>query len=120
MNAALDMLPARIRSTQRKALAVRQDTQPAAYEAYIRGRGYLQEYEKPENIDNAITEFNQAIKIDPNYAPAYAALGKTYWAGFQQLDAEKNGWPRPPPIARRRCRPNARFGGSSCLSGQCV
>ena len=34
------------------------DTQPAAYEAYIRGRGYLQEYEKPENIDSAIAEFN--------------------------------------------------------------
>ncbi|MGB8889085.1 MAG: tetratricopeptide repeat protein [Candidatus Korobacteraceae bacterium] len=89
VNAALDMLPARIRATQRKALAVRQDTQPTAYEAYIRGRGYLQEYEKPENIDNAITEFNQAIKIDPKYAPAYAGLGEAYWIGFQQLDRGK-------------------------------
>ncbi len=86
VNAALDMLPARIKTTERKALAVRQDTQPAAYEAYIRGRGYLQEYEKPENIDNAISEFNQAIKIDPNYAPAYAGLGEAYWIGFQQLN----------------------------------
>ena len=84
--AALDMLPARIKTTERKALAVRQDTQPAAYEAYIRGRGYLQEYEKPENIDNAITEFNQAIKIDPNYALAYAGLGDAYWMEYQRLD----------------------------------
>ncbi len=89
VNAALDMLPARIRSTQRKALAVRQDTQPTAYEAYIRGRGYLQEYEKPENIDNAIAEFNQAIKIDPKYAPAYAGLGEAYLIGVQQLDKGK-------------------------------
>jgi eukaryotic-like serine/threonine-protein kinase len=86
VNAALDMLPARILSTQRKALAARQDTQPAAYEAYIRGRGYLQEYEKPENIDNAIAEFNQALKVDPNYAPAYAGLGEAYWMEYQRLD----------------------------------
>jgi tetratricopeptide (TPR) repeat protein len=85
VNAALDMLPARIKSAQRKALAVRVDTQPAAYEAYVRGRGYLVEFSKPEDIDNAIAEFAQAIKIDPNYALAYAALGNTYWAGFQHF-----------------------------------
>jgi tetratricopeptide (TPR) repeat protein len=82
----LDMLPARLKPEQRQKLNVRPDTQPAAYEAYIRGRGYLQEYEKPENIDNAITEFNQALKIDPNYAPAYAGLGEGYWIGYQQLN----------------------------------
>jgi tetratricopeptide (TPR) repeat protein len=85
VNAALDMLPGRIEESQRAALAARQDTRPAAYEAYIRGRGYLQEYEKPENIDNAITEFNQALSVDPNYAPAYAGLGEAYWIGFQQF-----------------------------------
>jgi len=85
VNAALDMLPARIKSAQRKALATRVDTQPAAYEAYVRGRGYLLEFSKPEDIDNAIAEFAQAIKIDPNYALAYAALGNTYWIGFQQF-----------------------------------
>ncbi len=92
MNAALDMLPARILSTQRQALAVRQDTQPAAYEAYIRGRGYLQEYEKPENIDNAIAEFNQAIKIDPKYAPAYAGLGEAYLDRVSAVRLRVNEW----------------------------
>jgi eukaryotic-like serine/threonine-protein kinase len=80
----LDMLPVRIDSQQRRDLTRLPDTQPPAYEAYIRGRGYLQEYEKPENIDSAILEFKQALKIDPNYAPAYAGLGEAYWIGFQQ------------------------------------
>ncbi len=84
VNAALDMLPASINGAQRQALATHQDTQPAAYEAYIRGRGYLLEYEKPENIDNAITEFNQSLKVDARYARAYAALGQAHWLGFQQ------------------------------------
>jgi serine/threonine-protein kinase len=86
VNAALDMLPATIQATQRQALATRQDTNPMAYEAYIRGRGYLIDYEKPENLDNAIAEFNQTLKIDPRYAPAYAGLGEAYWIGFQQLN----------------------------------
>ncbi len=36
----LDMLPVQIKPAERRKLNVRQDTQPAAYEAYIRGRGY--------------------------------------------------------------------------------
>ncbi len=89
VNAALDMLPGSINSSQRQSLASRQDTQPAAYEAYIRGRGYLLEYEKPENIDNAITEFQQALKVDPKYGPAYAGLGQAYWIGYQDQNRGK-------------------------------
>jgi len=86
VSAALDMLSAQIKPEERRKLNVSQDTQPAAYEAYIRGRGYLQAYEKPENIENAISEFNQALKIDPNYALAYAGLGNAYWMEFRRLD----------------------------------
>jgi eukaryotic-like serine/threonine-protein kinase len=86
----LDMLPAQIKPEQRRKLNVRQDTQPAAYEAYIQGRGYLQEYEKPENVDSAIAAFKQALKIDPNYALAYAALGNAYWTGYQQFNKSKD------------------------------
>ncbi len=86
VSAVLDMLPAQIKPEERRRLKVNQDTQPAAYEAYIRGRGYLQAYEKPENIENAISEFNQVLKIDPNYALAYAGLGNAYWMEFRRLD----------------------------------
>ncbi len=86
VSAVLDMLPAHIGPADRRKLYVTQDTQPAAYEAYIRGRGYLQAYEKPENIEAAVSEFSQAIKIDPNYALAYAGLGDAYWTEFRRLD----------------------------------
>jgi serine/threonine-protein kinase len=85
----LDMLPAQFKPEDRRKLNVHQDTQPAAYEAYIRGRGYLQEYEKPENVDSAIAALEQALKIDPNYALAYAALGNAYWTGYQQFNKGK-------------------------------
>ena len=88
---ALDMLPAQINPLQRRKFNVRQNTPPAAYEAYVRGRGYLQEYDKPESIDRAVAEFNQALKIDPGYALAYAGMGKAYLTGFQQFP-KGNEW----------------------------
>ena len=82
----LELLPTRISRAERGELTRPPDTKPEAYEAYIRGRGYLIDYEKPENIDNAIMEFERATQIDPNYAPAYASLGEAYWMGYQQLN----------------------------------
>jgi serine/threonine-protein kinase len=92
VSAALDMLPAKIKEEQRQTLATRRDTQPEAYEAYIRGRGYLQEYEKPENIDSAVAEFERAIQVDPNYARAYAGLGDAEYIGFQPPLNRGNEW----------------------------
>src|SRR5215472_1572295 len=56
---------------------------PAGYEAYLKGKGYLLDYQKPENIDAAIKEFQQALKVNPNYAPALAGLGQAYWRGYE-------------------------------------
>ena len=57
--------------------------EPAAYEYYIRGRGYLLDYQKMENIDSAIAEFEHALQVSPNFAPAYAGLGEAYWRGYE-------------------------------------
>ncbi len=95
VSAALDMLPGQIKPEQRRRLKVQSRIhRPAAYEAYIRGRGYLQEYEKPENIDSAIAEFGHAIQIDPNYAPSYAGLGEAYWIGYQHPMNRRHGMAR--------------------------
>ena len=51
----------------------------SAYDFYIRGIGYLQSYERLENVDSAITLFQRAIKQDHNYAQAQAALAQAYW-----------------------------------------
>ncbi|MEO5936028.1 MAG: tetratricopeptide repeat protein [Terriglobales bacterium] len=58
--------------------------QPAAYDFYLRGRGYLQEYDRPENIDNAIQVFQRSLLGDPNYALAYAGLGESYRHKYDQ------------------------------------
>lgn len=52
--------------------------QPQAYDFYLRGRGYLQEYDRAENLDNAIQVFQRSLASDPNYALAHAGLGESY------------------------------------------
>ena len=58
-------------------------SEPAAYDFYLQGRGYLQDYIVPENVDNAVTLFNRALEKDPTYAAATAGLGEAYWRKFQ-------------------------------------
>lgn len=61
-------------------------TKPDAYASYLRALGYLQEYQKPENIELAIAEFRIAIALDPAYAAAYAGLGEAHLLGYQQMN----------------------------------
>jgi len=66
--------------------ATRTESKPGAYAAYLRARGYLQEYQKAENIELAIAELRTAIALDPAYAKAYATLGDAYLRGYQQVN----------------------------------
>ena len=64
-------------------LADRGTKQPAAYDYYLQGRGYLQDFQKRENLDSAITEFDRALQEDPRFALAYAGLGQAQWRLYE-------------------------------------
>ena len=55
----------------------------SAFSYYLQGRGFLQDYQKIENINQAIDAFQGAIKLDANFAPAHAGLGDAYWRKFE-------------------------------------
>jgi len=76
------MLPHDLRNEQAAPSEV-QAAAPAGYEYYLKGRGYLLDYQKPENINAAITEFEHALMLSPNYGPAYAGLGEAYWQRYK-------------------------------------
>jgi eukaryotic-like serine/threonine-protein kinase len=86
----LEKLPQAVDPGRRQALLARPDTKPAAYDFYLRGRGYLEDYRHPDNIESAIVQFEQAIAVDKNYAPAYAAMGLAYTTGFQWKNRGKD------------------------------
>ncbi len=58
-------------------------TQPAAYDYYVQGLGYLQDYVAPEKVESAVTLFQRALEKDPSYAAATAGLGTAYWRKYQ-------------------------------------
>src|ERR1700688_3121816 len=51
---------------------------PAAHDAYLRGRFLWTRRTEPE-LNKAKEYFTQAITADPNYAPAYSGLADTYF-----------------------------------------
>jgi tetratricopeptide (TPR) repeat protein len=56
-----------------------------AYRFYVEGLGYLQRYDRAENIDNAIASFKRALATDSNYVLAYASLAEAYWRRYELL-----------------------------------
>ena len=71
-------------SGEQEARLVAEGTEsPEAYEAYLRG-GYLWNQRTDETIRSAITEFQRAIELDPNYAEAHSGLADSYlvWDGY--------------------------------------
>jgi len=60
---------------------------PAAYESYLKALGYMQRYDKPGNLDQAIDDLSGAVKQDPQFGLGYAAIGEAYRLKYQ---LEKN------------------------------
>ena len=57
---------------------------PEAYDAYLKGR-YFFNRPSDENLKKAITQFEEAVRLDPNFAPAYSGLSDAYlWAAFNE------------------------------------
>jgi tetratricopeptide (TPR) repeat protein len=79
---ALNLLSTQIPAVKSAAIEIHADTNADAYQHYLRGLGYLQDYDKAENIQSAITEFDLALRNDSHYARAYAGLGNAYWLGY--------------------------------------
>ena len=58
----------------------RATTVPGVYDYYVRGRGYLQRFERADDVDSAIKLFTLAIQRDPGFALGHAALGEAVLA----------------------------------------
>lgn len=77
------MLDLAVKPKERRALTTHGTQVASAFDLYLQGRGYLQNYDKPENIESAITLFQQALRLDANFAQASAGLGEAYWKEYE-------------------------------------
>lgn len=55
-----------------------------SYEYYLEGRGYLQNFQDIDNIERAISLFEDAIDLDPQFTLAYAGLGEAHWRMYDE------------------------------------
>jgi tetratricopeptide (TPR) repeat protein len=94
----------------------RKDTnESSAYAHYLRGRGYLEEFQKPENIDSAISEFKGALEQDPYYARALAGLGEAYWHKYEAVRDRE--WSL---LAKTNCERAVSLAGSESAGHACL
>jgi len=79
-----------ISSEVRDQMARPATTNLDAFEFYSKGRAFLDRHEVVENVDFAIQMFEEALKLDLNFALAYAGLGEAYWRKYH--DTSENVW----------------------------
>jgi eukaryotic-like serine/threonine-protein kinase len=86
---------------EQKQLAKRGTNKPEAYEAYLRGRYYWNQF-TPESLPKAHAAFESAIALDPGYALAYVGLGDFYiWASIYGLMPSLPAQEKAEQLARR-------------------
>ncbi len=89
-NSVAEALELELRPEEKRALVAHGTVQPEAYDFYLQGRGYLQDFRRPESLQSAMQVFNQALERDPKYAPALAGLGEVYWYKYEST--KKRAW----------------------------
>lgn len=66
------------------SLPIGRGSNPTGHDAYLKGR-YFFKRPSDENLQKAIAQFEEAVKIAPTFAPAYSGLSDAYlWAGYNE------------------------------------
>ncbi len=84
-----------------------------AFVFYSKGRAFLERREVSANIEFAIQMFEEALKLDPDFALAQAGLGEAFWQKY--LVTRDRAW------SSKRSRPatarsSSTHGGPRCMS----
>jgi TolB-like protein/class 3 adenylate cyclase len=77
----VDALAVTLTSSETDALSAHGTSSVEAYDAFLRGLRHLNVRDETdtEAYNNAREQFKEALRLDPNYADATAALSLTYW-----------------------------------------
>ena len=105
-----------LRSEEKQALGAHSTNSSEAYQYYVQGRGYLQDPRKTENLTSAEIVLKQALKIDPNYGQAEAALGQTYWLRYDMAGKQKQWIPQ----AQQACNKAVELGNAGAEGHMCL
>jgi adenylate cyclase len=88
-----DALQARLSGAERRAISVQPTTNLEAHELYLKGRYFWRNFFAP-GYEKVQYYFQQAVELDPSYAPAYAGLGLYYSFGACNGILSPDVWPK--------------------------
>jgi tetratricopeptide (TPR) repeat protein/TolB-like protein len=110
-----DALHISLHTEERQALGAHATTLPEAYQYFLEGQGYLRHSSEREALTSAEIVFKQALKLDPNYGPAEAGLGETYWYLYAMTKEKR--WIEP---AQQACAKATELGNAGAEGHVCL
>jgi serine/threonine protein kinase len=89
-------------STQEQQAVLRRYTQnAAAYDAYLRGQALTWNWDDPQKLEVARREYEEALRLDPQYALALAGLSRVENFYYRNVDSDEAHLSRAEEFAKR-------------------
>ena len=104
--------------TESERRALRQDFEThdrAACSFLLRGQGYLRNREDESSLEKAITQFDSALRLEPDCAAAMAGLGLAQWRMGELVGGEEH-----PDLAIQSCEEALRLDGQLVAGNVCL
>ena len=95
-----EALQARLSGAERRAISAQPTTNTEAYELYLKGRHLWRNFFAP-GYEKVRDYFQQAVELDPSYAPAYAGLSLYYSFGACNGILPPDVWPEAETAANK-------------------
>jgi eukaryotic-like serine/threonine-protein kinase len=95
---ALDL---KLSPQEKQGLARRYTQNPEAYRAYLIGRALAEHDDQPDKLEAARSHFEQALKLDPDYALALAGLSQVEGYYYRNVDSQPAHLERADQLAQR-------------------
>jgi len=72
-----------------------------AYDAFLRGKALVGEFDRPDKLELARQDFEEALRLDPNYAPALAGLSMVEGQYYRNLESDPSRLHRAEALAQK-------------------
>ena len=86
---------------EQQAIQKRYTQNPQAYDAYLRGSALAASFDQRESLETARKNFEVALRLDPDYAPAIAGLAWVECQIYRNLESNPEHLLRAENYARR-------------------
>ena len=96
-----DALNLKLTPQEQQAIQKRYTENPQAYDAFLRGSALTNSFDQKETLEAARNQFEEALRYDPNYAPAIAGLAWTEGQLYRNINSDPEHLRRAEEFAAR-------------------